>query len=72
MQTKLDERRLMTLNVDDLPVVRQWFVLSRNDKVLLPPAQAMFDFPSAKVAQFLPRTHLRLRLKRPSARTKRG
>jgi hypothetical protein len=39
--------------------------------VLLPPAQAMFDFLSAKGAQFLPRTH-RLRLTRPSARTKRA
>jgi len=42
--TELDERRLVTLDVDGLPVVRQWFVLSRNDKVLLPPAQPMFDF----------------------------
>jgi hypothetical protein len=53
-----------------LPVVRQWFVLSRKDKVLLPPAQAMLDFLSAKGAQFLPRTHGRLRLTRPSAPAK--
>jgi len=69
--TELDERRLVTLDVDGLPVVRQWFVLSRRDKVLLPPAQAMLDFLSAKGAQFLPRTHGRLRLTRPSIRTKR-
>jgi LysR family transcriptional regulator for metE and metH len=68
--TELDERRLVTLDVDGLPVVRQWFVLSRKDKVLLPPAQAMFDFLSAKGAQFLPRTHGRLRLTRSSARTR--
>ena len=68
--TELDERRLVTLDVDGLPVVRQWFVLSRKDKVLLPPAQAMLDFLSAKGAQFLPRTHGRLRLTRSSARTK--
>jgi molybdate transport repressor ModE-like protein len=68
--TELDERRLVTLDVDGLPVVRQWFVLSRKDKVLLPPAQAMLDFLSAKGAQFLPRTHRRLRLTRPSVRAK--
>ena len=70
--TELDERRLVTLDVDGLPVVRQWFVVARQDKVLLPPAQAMLDFLSAKGAQFLPRTHGRIRLTRPSARVKRG
>src|SRR5436305_5371550 len=65
--TELDERRLVTLDVVGLPVVRQWFILARKDKVLLPPAQAMLDFLSAKGAQFLPRTHGRLRLTRSSA-----
>jgi len=68
--TELDERRLVTLDVDGLPVIRQWFVLARKDKVLLPPAQAMFDFLSAKGAQFLPRTSGRLRLTRASVRAK--
>ena len=52
--TELDERRLVTLDVDGLPVVRQWFVLSRKDKVLLPPAQAMFDFLGSEGANYLP------------------
>jgi LysR family transcriptional regulator, low CO2-responsive transcriptional regulator len=65
--TELDERRLVTLDVEGLPVIRQWFVLARKDKALLPPAQAMLDFLSAKGAQFLPRTHGRLRLTRSSA-----
>jgi len=65
---ELDERRLVTLDVEGLPVIRQWFVLSRKDKVLLPPAQAMLDFLSLKGAQFLPRTHSRLRLTRTSQR----
>ena len=69
--TELDERRLVTLDVEGLPVVRQWFVLSRKDKVLLPPAQAMLDFLSAKGAQFLPRTHGRIRLTRTSAHARR-
>jgi LysR family transcriptional regulator for metE and metH len=66
--TELDERRLVTLDVDGLPVVRQWFVLSRKDKVLMPPARAMLEFLSVKGAQFLPRTHGRTRLTRSSVR----
>jgi LysR family transcriptional regulator for metE and metH len=62
--TELDERRLVTLDVDGLPIVRQWFALARKDKVLLPPARAMLDFLSARGAQFLPRTHGRIRLTR--------
>jgi len=69
--TELDERRLVTLDVEGLPVVRQWFVLSRKDKVLMPPARAMLEFLSAKGAQFLPKTHGRIRLTRPSARDRR-
>jgi LysR family transcriptional regulator for metE and metH len=69
--TELDERRLVTLDVAGLPVVRQWFVLSRKDKVLLPPAQAMLDFLSVRGAEFLPRTHGRVRLTRPSPRARR-
>jgi LysR family transcriptional regulator for metE and metH len=70
--SELDERRLVTLDVDGLPIVRQWFALSRKDKVLLPPARAMLDFLSARGKQFLPRTHGRLRLTRLSVRGKRG
>ncbi len=66
--TELDERRLVTLDVVGLPVVRQWFVLARKDKVLLPPARAMLEFLSAQGAQFLPRTHGRLRLTRSLTR----
>ena len=70
--TELDERRLVTLDVVGLPVVRQWFVLSRKDKILLPPARAMLEFLSARGAQFLPRTHGRVRITRTSPRSKRG
>ena len=68
--TELDERRLVTLDVVGLPVIRQWFVLARKDKVLLPPARAMLEFLSARGAQFLPRTHGRLRLTRSPARAR--
>ena len=69
--TELDERRLVTLDVVGLPVIRQWFVLSRKDKILLPPARAMLEFLSARGAQFLPKTHGRARLTRTSASGKR-
>ena len=69
--TELDERRLVTLDVAGLPVVRQWFALSRKDKVLMPPARAMLEFLGAEGAQFLPRTHGRTCLTRPSARPRR-
>jgi DNA-binding transcriptional LysR family regulator len=52
--TELEDGRLVSLNVDGLPVVRHWFVLRRKDKVLLPPAQTMLDFLSIEGARFLP------------------
>ncbi len=63
--TELDERRLTMLDVVGLPIVRQWFVVSRKDKVLLPPAQAMRQFLGEQGAQFLPHAQRR-RLTRPS------
>jgi LysR family transcriptional regulator for metE and metH len=68
---ELDERRLVTLDVVGLPVVRQWFVVARKDKVLLPPACAMLEFLSARGVQFLPRMHGRFRLTRPTVHAKR-
>jgi molybdate transport repressor ModE-like protein len=62
--TELDERRLTMLDVVGLPIIRQWFVVNRKDKVLLPPAQAMRQFLGAQGAQFLPRTQGRIRLTR--------
>ena len=52
--TELEDGRLVSLNVAGLPIVRQWFVLRRKDKVLLPPAQAMLDYLSIEGAGFLP------------------
>jgi LysR family transcriptional regulator for metE and metH len=52
--TELEDGRLVSLNVTGLPIVRQWFVLRRKDKVLLPPAQAMLDYLSIEGARFLP------------------
>jgi LysR family transcriptional regulator for metE and metH len=60
----------VTLDVVGLPIIRQWFVLARKHKVLLPPAPALQEFLSDKRARFLPRTHRRLRLTRASVRAK--
>ncbi|MFC0241664.1 LysR family transcriptional regulator [Rhodopseudomonas telluris] len=65
--TELDERRLVILDVVGLPIVRQWFVVTRNDKVLLPPARAMLDFLKVEGPHFLPRTDRRMRLTRSSS-----
>jgi LysR family transcriptional regulator for metE and metH len=48
--------RLVILNVAGLPIVRQWYVVRRADKVLLPPAQAMLEFLCRRGADFLPAT----------------
>lgn len=52
--TELEDGRLVALDVAGLPVLRQWYVVRRRDKVLLPPAQAMLDFLSDDGARFLP------------------
>jgi LysR family transcriptional regulator for metE and metH len=45
---------MITLDIAGLPIVRQWFVVRRKDKVLLPPAQEMLDFLVVNGKQFLP------------------
>ena len=52
---ELDERRLFTLKVKGLPVMRQWHAIRRADKILLPPAQAMLDFLGKEGARHLPK-----------------
>jgi hypothetical protein len=44
----------VVLDVAGLPIVRQWDAIHRSDKVLLPPAQAMFDFLGSEGANYLP------------------
>ena len=52
---ELDERRLVTLKVKGLPVMRQWHAIRRADKILLPPASAMLDFLGKEGSRYLPR-----------------
>lgn len=51
---ELEDGRLILLDVTGLPVVRQWFVVWRRDKTLLPPAQSLLDFLRSEAATFLP------------------
>jgi LysR family transcriptional regulator, low CO2-responsive transcriptional regulator len=50
-----DEKRLVTLRVKGLPVMRQWHAIRRADKVMLPPAQAMLDFLGKEGSHYLPK-----------------
>ncbi|MEM9694645.1 MAG: LysR family transcriptional regulator [Myxococcota bacterium] len=47
--------RLCILEVEGLPIMRQWFIVRRPDKELLPAAKLLWDFVEARGAEFLPR-----------------
>jgi LysR family transcriptional regulator for metE and metH len=52
---EIGDGRLVVLDVEGLPVVRQWFVVKRSAKRLTPPAAALSDFLAQRGAEFLPR-----------------
>ena len=52
---ELQERRLVSLRVQGLPVMRQWHAIRRADKILLPPARAMLDFLGQEGSRYLPK-----------------
>jgi len=54
--TELADGRLITINVAGLPVMRQWFVVRRTEKHLLPAARALWDFLTTDGAAYLPAT----------------
>ena len=56
--SEVADGRLVILDVAGLPVVRQWYAIRRSDKVLLPPAQAMFDFMGSEGSNYLPNVAL--------------
>jgi LysR family transcriptional regulator for metE and metH len=64
---ELEDGRLVTLDVAGLPVVQQWFVTRRSDKVLLPPAQKAFAFMAQEAARFLPKPPIARRGRRAVA-----
>ncbi len=52
---EIAEGRLVQLDVEGLPIMRQWHVVRRAGKRLTPPAAAMSAFLSERGAEFLPR-----------------
>lgn len=51
---ELNEKRLVILEVDGLPVIRKWFVVKRKERVLMPTSQALWDFLAESGVDFLP------------------
>jgi LysR family transcriptional regulator for metE and metH len=47
--------RLAVLDVEGLPIIRQWFVVRRSERRLLPAAQALWDHLRFAGADFLPK-----------------
>jgi LysR family transcriptional regulator for metE and metH len=52
---EIADGRLVALDVEGLPIVRQWFVLHRADRPLSPAARAFPDFARRRGGEFLPR-----------------
>lgn len=51
---ELADGRLVTLPIEGLPLIRNWFLVRRVEKILLPSAQALADFLAREAAHFLP------------------
>jgi DNA-binding transcriptional LysR family regulator len=52
---EVGDGRLVTLDVEGLPIVRQWFVVHRADRTLSPAARAFVEFAGRRGAEFLPK-----------------
>lgn len=55
VQAELADGRIRALDVKGLPIMRQWHVVHRRDRLLLPAAQAMIAFLVEDGGRFLPR-----------------
>jgi LysR family transcriptional regulator, low CO2-responsive transcriptional regulator len=53
---EIADGRLIALDVNGLPLQRQWFVVRRADKRLMPASEAMWQFLVSEGQSFLPRT----------------
>jgi DNA-binding transcriptional LysR family regulator len=51
---EVESGRLVCLDVEDLPIVRRWYVLNRTDRALSPAARAFRDFAVGHGSKFLP------------------
>ena len=51
---EVETGRLACLDVEELPIVRQWFVINRTDRALSPAARVFRDFAVGRGPEFLP------------------
>ena len=51
---EIADGRLAHLDIEGMPLVRNWFVVRRKEKRMLPPVQALWDFLETNGAGFLP------------------
>jgi len=58
IESEVASCRLAVLNVDGLPIVREWYAVHRSDRVLTPAGRAMWNFIMTKGREFLPKTEL--------------
>ena len=53
--TELSDGRLISLDIQGMPIVRQWYVVWRKERPLLPPAIALSEYFSSSSSRFLPK-----------------
>src|SRR5271165_5948301 len=51
---EVESGRLVRLDVEELPIIRHWYVINRTDRILSPAARAFRDFAVAEGSKFLP------------------
>jgi LysR family transcriptional regulator, low CO2-responsive transcriptional regulator len=51
---EVETGRLACLDVEELPILRQWFVTNRADRARSPASRAFRDFASERGGEFLP------------------
>jgi LysR family transcriptional regulator for metE and metH len=54
ISAELASGRLVTLDIKGLPIIRQWYVVKRREKRLLPAAHALWDHLERCGSEFLP------------------
>lgn len=52
---EIRDQRLVALDVEGLPIIRQWYVVKHSKKHLLPSAQALWGFIVNHCGEYLPR-----------------
>ena len=55
IEAEVESGRLAVLDVKGLPIVRQWFIVRRDDRPFSPIGQAMWNFTLAQAPQLLPK-----------------